>query len=98
MSKGSSMPTGLQIRMARAALRWSAEDLADRAGLNPRTVLRIEQHDDVSSSSLQTLASIKGALEAEGIEFIGSLDGTPGVRIRFPNGARSTFRLTKLAE
>ena len=39
--------TGAQVRMARAALRWSAAELAEMAGVGISTVQRIETVDGV---------------------------------------------------
>lgn len=75
------MVTTEQIRMARGALRWSAQRLSDEAGVALKTIQRIEGHEGVPASHSQTLRSIQSALEAAGIEFIGSPDDRPGIRI-----------------
>ncbi len=76
------MITGTQIRSARAALGWSAQALADRAGIGLRTLLRFEQTDGVPPSRSLTLLDVQKALEAAGIEFIGAPEDAPGIRIR----------------
>ncbi len=38
---------GAQIRLARRERRWSQQELADRAGITPRTLSKIE-HGDLS--------------------------------------------------
>ena len=77
------MITGTQIRAARAAMRWTTEDLAQKAGLASRTVKRFEQDDGVPSSSRSSsLLDIQKAFEAAGIEFIGAPDDGPGIRLR----------------
>jgi len=78
------MITASQIRSARAALGWSAKELSDRAGVGTRTIMRFEQAEGVPPSRSSTLLDIKTALEAAGIEFIGSLNDRPGVRIGPP--------------
>lgn len=75
------MITGLQVRCARQALRWSAEELAQKAGIAAKTVRRIEAKDDLPNANLATIQSIKSVFEAAGIEFIGSPDDAPGIRI-----------------
>jgi transcriptional regulator with XRE-family HTH domain len=75
------MITGLQIRASRAALRWSADDLAKRAGVGIMTLKRMEACDGIPSSRASTLAEVQSALEAGGIEFIGSPNDRPGIRI-----------------
>ena len=66
------MITGMQIRASRAALRWSAEVLAARAGVGVQTVKRLEAADSVPSGRATTLQDVQSALEAAGIEFIGA--------------------------
>lgn len=78
------MITGLQIRAARSALRWSVEDLANSAGIAGKTVRRIEAINAVPESTLKTIMQIKSSFEAAGIEFIGTPDDGPGIRIRTP--------------
>ncbi len=75
------MLTGQQIRMARSALRWSAQELADRSGLALKTVQRLEVVDGVPRSHSTTLADLQSTLEAAGIEFIGAPDDAPGIRV-----------------
>ena len=75
------MLTGQQIRMARSALKWSARELADRTGLAMKTIQRIEATDGTPSSYTSTLTDLKACFEAAGIEFIGTPDDRPGIRI-----------------
>lgn len=75
------MITGIQIRSARAALRWTSEDLAEKAGITSRTVKRLEQFNGVPDSRSSTLILIKKVMEDAGIEFIGSPESGPGVRL-----------------
>jgi transcriptional regulator with XRE-family HTH domain len=72
---------GAQIRAARALLNWSAGALAEAVGVTRQTIQRLEQHDAVPPSRSQTLDEIQRAFEAAGVEFIGSPDDTPGVRL-----------------
>lgn len=78
------MVTGNQIRIARFALRWSVQDLCDKAKVAMRTVKRIEADDGVPAASAQTVQTLQNCLEAAGIEFIGTPDDGPGVRLRAP--------------
>lgn len=74
--------SGIQIRAARAMLRWSAKEAADRAGISLPTIQRFEQQDGVPPSRSQTLMDLKRAFEEAGVEFIGTPDDDPGVRIK----------------
>lgn len=59
--------------------------LAARAGVASKTIRRLESEQGVPQTTTSTLAKIQAALEAAGIEFIGTpLDG-PGIRVRFPD-------------
>jgi transcriptional regulator with XRE-family HTH domain len=80
------MLTVTQIRAGRAALGWTAAKLGEAAGIAPRTVLRIEAEKGVPQTTTGTLAKIQSALETAGIEFIGTPDDGPGIRIRRPKG------------
>src|SRR3954454_15953815 len=61
------MPTGAQIRMARAAVRLSVRELAAEARVSPTTITRVETD---GSSNASTLAALERALEAAGVEFL----------------------------
>ena len=76
------MLTSAQIRMARHALRWSVSELAETTGLSISTIKRIEASDGEPNSTKANLATLQTALEAAGIEFIGTPEDGPGVRIR----------------
>ncbi len=77
------MLTGAQIRGARGILRWSAKELADRAGVGIQTINRFEAVDLVPPSRSSTLLDVHKALVEAGIEFLED-DGRkgPGVRLR----------------
>ena len=72
--------TGAQARMARAALKMSVRDLAAVAKVSPNTITRIEA--DLPSNN-STVAAIRRALEAAGVEFTDG--GQPGVRLKARN-------------
>jgi transcriptional regulator with XRE-family HTH domain len=76
------MLTGSQIRAARGLLRWSTEKAAEQVGVTRKTIERFEQHDGVPPSRSQTLIELQRAFEAAGIEFIGTPEDGPGVRLR----------------
>jgi transcriptional regulator with XRE-family HTH domain len=73
--------TSDQIRAARALLRWSGKDLAEKTGLGFSTLMRLEVLDGVPSAQAKTLETIQRAFEKAGVEFIGSPDDNPGVRL-----------------
>jgi transcriptional regulator with XRE-family HTH domain len=83
--QGLSMLTGVQIRSARAALGWSVRELADRAGVAAKTIMRLESVRGVPQSRTGTLLDIKAALESAGIEFIGTPEDRPGIRVQLRN-------------
>ncbi len=73
-----------QVRAARALLRWRAQDLADASGVGVATIRRMEVLDGVPSGQIRSLAAIQSALEAAGVEFLGTPDDGPGVRLKNP--------------
>lgn len=79
------MISGIQIRAARGILRWSLKDLAEASGVSLPTIQRIELQDGVPSTKAQTLIDIREALENAGVEFIGTPENGPGVRIKSKN-------------
>jgi transcriptional regulator with XRE-family HTH domain len=76
------MLTGAQIRAARAALGWSTNVLAEKADVASKTISRFEEVDGIPPSRSSTLLVVKAALEAGGIEFIGSPEKNPGIIIK----------------
>ena len=70
------MITAAQCRMARAALRWDMQDLAERAGVGLMTVLRFETEQGRPSRA--TLILLHQAFERAGVEFLPE----SGVRLR----------------
>jgi transcriptional regulator with XRE-family HTH domain len=65
--------------MARAALQIGVRELSDAAGVSPTTVSRMERGDPLYP---RTIAAIRTALEAAGVDFIDENGGGPGVRLR----------------
>ena len=75
--------TSDQIRAAKAMLRWSGEELSLRSGVSLSTVRRVESANGVPEvQSIRTVLAIKKALEEAGVEFIGTPEDGPGVRLR----------------
>ena len=75
------MITGSQIRAARAVLRISAVELAAKAEVGEQTIKRFEASEGVPPSRSSTLIEVQKALEAAGIEYIGTPEDRPGIRI-----------------
>ena len=77
------MITGDQVRAAKAFLRWSGTELAQRSGVILSTIRRVESYSGVPElQSVKTLQAIRAAFERAGIEFIGSPDDGPGIRLK----------------
>ena len=80
----------IQIKMARAAVGWGVRELAKKAGVTANTVTRIENGADAKQSTMDRLQQ---ALEAAGIEFIGSPTDRPGIRFGSqPSASRKKIR------
>ena len=70
------------IRAARALLRWEQRDLASASSVSLPTIKRLESKPGIMGAHMSTLAALRKALEAAGIEFIDENGGGPGVRLR----------------
>ena len=70
-SEGCSVITSYQMRAARALLGIDQRQLAERAGLSPPTIQRMEASDGQVRGVVDTLVKVVRALEAAGIELIG---------------------------
>jgi len=67
-----------QIRMARAGLGWTLNDLAEKAGVNPNTISRYEAGRDVMAGTLRKVAD---ALRGAGVSLIDNAEGI-GILLR----------------
>ena len=67
------------LKAARAVLDMTNVDLARRAGVSKRTLVRIEA---LQSVSLESRQRVQAVFEAEGVEFLPSVEGHgPGLRV-----------------
>jgi len=73
--------TSGQIKAARALLGLTTAKLAELSGIGFTTLVRLESFAGVPSANIKTLDSVKRTLESAGIEFIGTPDDGPGVRL-----------------
>lgn len=64
-TKDDSMK-GTQCRMARAALEWSLDRLAEAAGVNKRTIMRHEAGETIQPEKVEAL---RAAFVREGVGF-----------------------------
>lgn len=67
-----------QVRAGRALLGWSQDQLVERSGVPKRTLARLELGE--GAAQRRTLAAIRAALEAAGVEFTNG--DAPGVRLK----------------
>jgi hypothetical protein len=65
--------------MARSAIGLGVRELAAAADVSPETVVRFEGGETLRA---RTIAAIRAALEAAGVEFIAENGGGAGVRLR----------------
>jgi transcriptional regulator with XRE-family HTH domain len=78
------MITGAQLRMARGYLRWSAKELADRAGVADSTIKRMEQDDGFPIARGANIEAVYKTLADAGIIFVPENGGGVGIRLRKP--------------
>ena len=74
-----------QIRAARAILRITVAELAALSGVGVATIKRIEAGEGIPMAHARTLDQITRALFEAGVEFIGTPDDRPGVRLNKPS-------------
>jgi transcriptional regulator with XRE-family HTH domain len=77
--------TSEQLRAARSAIGWTVRELAKRSGVGEATIKRYEAVSGVPKSRKGNLEALVRTYEAAGIEFIGTPDDAPGIRIHLPN-------------
>lgn len=78
------MITSEQIRAARQLIRVTADDLASKSGVGVATIRRFELMVGVPSGNARSVEAIQAALEEMGVEFIGTPEDRPGVRLITP--------------
>ena len=71
-----------QIRAARQLVKITAGELAELSGVGVATIRRFELMSGVPSGNARSIEAIQKALEAAGVEFLGTPDDGPGVRLR----------------
>ena len=71
-----------QCRMARAALKWSIDDLREAAGVGRMTVVRFEGGQSVNSESVQAMRT---TLEKRRVQFVDDGD-LAGAVVRMKTG------------
>ena len=70
---------GIQIRMARAALGWTASQLAAKSEVATNTIRRIEHGEAFMSDTADKLVS---TLQRAGISFLTADENGPGIRFK----------------
>jgi hypothetical protein len=74
--------TSAQIRAARALIRWSALQLAEKTAVGVTTIRRAELTASETKLTRVNDQAIRRVLEAAGVEFIDADGGSgPGVRL-----------------
>src|SRR5580704_2597974 len=76
------MITGAQLRMARGYLKWSAKELADKAGVAESTIKRMEQDEGFPVARGANIEAVYKTLADAGIIFVPENGGGVGIRLR----------------
>ena len=76
------MITSSQLRAARALMDLSIKELSDLSNVSVPTIQRLERQTGVISSQPRTLLDLVRTFEEAGVEFIGTPDDRPGVRLK----------------
>lgn len=69
----------LQLKLARTALGLTVKEAASLTGVSHDTITRMEAGERLKDT---TVAKVRSALEAEGVQFIPENGGGAGVRLR----------------
>lgn len=67
-------------------LSVSAREVSDATGIGLATIKRYEASAGIPPSRKGHLATLKRYFEAAGIEFVGTPDDRPGIRLGRPSG------------
>ncbi|WP_193175443.1 helix-turn-helix domain-containing protein [Oricola nitratireducens] len=79
------------LRAARVALDIPAAELAKRAGVSKRSLVRIEACEPVT---LETSLRVQKALEEAGVEFLAETETKgPGLRVRKEDARKIGFQI-----
>jgi len=76
---------GSQLRAARALVRWSPDDLAERSRVALATILQVEAENGPVSVTAAEVRALCRAVEGAGVEFIPENGGGAGVRFAKPS-------------
>ena len=75
------MITSAQIRAARALLNWSRAELAHESGIGLSALMRLQSSEGIPGGLIKTLDTVQKTFEEAGVQFIGTPDDCPGVRL-----------------
>lgn len=76
----ASALTGFQVRAGRGMLKWAVRDLAEKSGISPGIIRRLEESDAPLEASDEVVAAIHAAFTQAGVEFLFPPNGKPAVR------------------
>ena len=76
------MITSAQIRAARALLNWSRAELAHESGIGLSALMRLESSEGIPGGHIKTLDTVQKTFEEAGVQFIGTPEDGPGVRLK----------------
>jgi transcriptional regulator with XRE-family HTH domain len=72
--------TGAQVRMARAFLKWSVAELAEKSGVGVSTIQRIEGEEGFPTARGGNIDAVYKTLVAAGVTFLPETEDGIGVR------------------
>ena len=64
-------------------------ELSETSGIGIATIKRLEAVNGLPPAHARTLEALRITLESAGVEFLGSPDHLPGVRLTRPEGKRT---------
>lgn len=63
-------------------LKWSLTDLSEKSGIGTTTLKRFEAADGLPNGHMSTFTKLQEVFMSAGIEFIGTPEDRPGVRLK----------------
>ena len=73
--------TSAQLRAARALIRWSAQELAERSHVGVATIRRAENKEGPIATTDANAHILRQTLEEAGVVFVNENGEGPGVRL-----------------
>lgn len=86
MTEERHLLTASQLRMARAALRYTASKVAAMSGVSESTIRKLEREEDHATILIATMGRLEGFYRSQGVTFLPADASGAGVCVRHGQG------------